>query len=184
MAYQKTINFDTSGRKQLEDIDHSQLKNLGSDDHAQYHNDARALIWLALQSILILADTPSSFSGQKRAVLRVDGDEAALAFEQAVESLWRLATGKIQHVQSGGQLITFDEFRAEGTSEVMVDGDGEQFIGNCGVYESISNPAIHSKKISSGFTVTVSDDEQYLVEGMLNIQGTLILDGTGELVCL
>jgi len=60
--------------------DHGSLAGLADDDHTQYHNDARAATWLALQSILDLADTPASFSGQGEKVLAVNVGETAMEF--------------------------------------------------------------------------------------------------------
>lgn len=60
--------------------DHGALSGLADDDHIQYHNDARALTWLGLQSILTLTDTPASLSGQAGKVLAVNTGETALEF--------------------------------------------------------------------------------------------------------
>ena len=67
-------------------IDHGGLLGLSDDDHSQYHNDARAVVWLTTEEIGHLHDVAVDVL-QSRDVLTYDlaagewNNEALLAFE-------------------------------------------------------------------------------------------------------
>ena len=84
--------------------DHSLLANLGVDTHAQYHNDARALIWLALQDHGVLAGL---------------GDDDHLQYHTNTRALAWLATRSTTDLPEGAKLYFTDERAQDGVGGAL-----------------------------------------------------------------
>src|SRR3990167_10170982 len=141
-------------------IDHGGLAGLADDDHTQYHNDARALIWLGTRSTTDLPEGTSLYYTNERvddrvAVLIQNGTGITWVYDDVANTLT--------------PTVTITQYTDEMAQDTVANTLIQNGTGITWVYDDVANT------LTPTVTITQYTDEM----AQDTVANTLIQNGTG-----